>query len=274
MSLTKDTAATLAQGLIDGLATGSPDKVRSLFSGPADIDDPFAGRQIDGGFEHLVRNWGPAHLARIKSVEMEHCTIAKGGRFVGAEFHLELDKGGSDQRLDIVVVLDTEGDQIARSRLYYRRARIDGVQHVRNRILDDVLVMEEGAPILEPYQAALHSADTEGMLATFDENGIFNGHGEALDLREGLGMGIYPDRGSMRKALDQMFTLVGEAIGQPLGSIKLEKMNGFTDDRNYVLEFNIIDPNHPTNRVHAGVAVYEVGDNGLIKEARIFDEAW
>lgn len=267
-------AAAIAEKLIDGLVTGSPDQVRSLFSGPADIDDPFAGRQIDGGFERMVRNWGPAKLATIKSVEMEHCTVGAEGRFVGAEFHLELDKGGEDKRLDVVAVLEMAGDRIGRSRLYYRRARIDGVQHVRNRILDDVLVMETGAPILEPYQKALHSADTEGMLATFDKAGIFNGHGEHTDLRQGLGMGIYADRESMRGALQQMFDLTGEAMGKTVGEITLEKMNGFTDGRNYVLEFNIIDPNHPTNRVHAGVAVYEVGDNGLIKEARIFDEAW
>ncbi len=71
-----------------------------------------------------------------------------------------------------------------------------------------------------------------------------------------------------------MFGLVGEAIGKDVGSINLERMNGFTDGRTYVLEFTMIDPNHPTNRVHAGVAVYETGENGLIKEAHKFDEAW
>lgn len=268
-------SANLARSLIEGLVARVPDRVRALFAGPADIDDPFAGRQIDGGFEHLVRNWGPASLASIKSVDMEHCTVEPHGRFVGAEFHLELDKDGRNIRLDVVAVLDLDGDKIARSRLYYRRARVDGVQHVRNRILDDVQTLEPYQPILAKYQAALHSADTEGMLATFDEHGSFNGHGEHTDLLEGQGMGIYADRESMRGALSQMFTLVGQAVGNEKGHpINLEKMNGFTDGRNYVLEFNIIDPGHPTNRVHAGVAVYEIGDNGLIKEARIYDEAW
>lgn len=274
MTPTPTAGADLAQKLIEGLAGGSPERVRALFSGPADIDDPFAGHQIDGGFERLVRNWGPAKLAAIQSIEMEHCTVNATGRFVGAEFHLELDKNGSGKRLDVVAVLELQGAKIVRSRLYYRRARVDGVQHVRNRILDEVQVMEAAPLILETYQTALHSADTEGMLATFDEHGIFNGHGEHTDLRQGLGMGIYADRGSMRKALQQMFDLVGEAVGKPVHPIKLEKMNGFTDGRNFVLEFNIIDPNHPTNRVHAGVAVYELGANGLIKEARIYDEAW
>ena len=119
-------AKKLANALIDGLVKGSPDDVRAVFSGPADIDDPFAGRQIDGGFESLVRNWGPAKLAKVRSVEMEHCTISGSGRFVGAEFHLELDRNGTDQRLDVVAVLEMAGERILRSRLYYRRARIDG----------------------------------------------------------------------------------------------------------------------------------------------------
>jgi hypothetical protein len=265
----------LAQGLIDGLISGAPDQVRALFSGPADIDDPYAGRQIDGGFEHLVRNWGPAKLAKIQSVEMEHLTVAPDGKHAGAEFHLELQKpDGSDQRVDVVAVLELDGTRIAKSRLYYRRARIDGVQHVRNRILDEVVRLDPNTEVLERYQNALHSADTEGMVATFDVEGVFNGHGEHTDLRQGLGMGIYVGHAAMRGALDQMFGLVGEAMGTDKYAIKLEKMNGFTDGRCYVLEFNIIDPGHPTNRVHAGVAVYELGDNGLLKEARIFDEAW
>jgi hypothetical protein len=267
-------ATRLAQGLIDGLVMGSPDQVRSLFSGPADIDDPFAGRQVDGAFENMVRNWGPAKLAKVKSVEMEHCTIGAGGRFVGAEFHFQLDKNGEDKRLDVVVVLEMDGDRILRSRLYYRRARIDGVQHVRDRILHEVQGLDPYPPIIGPYQEALHSADIEGMLATFDKNGIFNGHGEHTDLRQGLGMGIYNGHDEMRPALTQMFELIGEAVGKPLASVNLLKMNGFTDGRTYVLEFTMIDPNHPENRVHAGVACYETGDNGLMKEARIFDEAW
>lgn len=267
--------AALAESFINGLATGNPDQVRGLFTGPADIDDPFAGRHIDGGFEHLVRNWGPAKLASIKSIDLEHCTVGVNGRFCAAEFHLELDKNGSPQRLDVVAVLEMKDQKIVHSRLYYRRARVDGKQHVRNRILDDVQGLEPYLPALANYQKALSGGNTEALVATFEEDGIFNGHGEHTDLRKGLGMGIYQGHASLRAVLDQMFTLVAEAAGEKgTHPANLERLNGFTDGRCYVLEFNIIDPNHPTNRVHAGIAVYEVGDHGLIKEARIYDEAW
>ena len=54
----------------------------------------------------------------------------------------------------------------------------------------------------------------------------------------------------------------------------IEKLNVIADDTTTVLEFNIIHENHPSNRTSAGVAAYELGPDGLIKEARVYDEAW
>ena len=66
------------------------------------------------------------------------------------------------------------------------------MQHVRDRILHEVQGLEPYPAIIGPYQDALHNAEIEAMLATFDKNGIFNGHGEHTDLRQGLGMWHLP----------------------------------------------------------------------------------
>ena len=267
----------IAQTLLDGLLAGSPDQVRSVFSGPADIDDPFAGRHIDGGFEQLVRNWGPANKAVVKSAVLDHVTIGKEGRFCGAEYSLTLDIKGTEKKLNMVAVIELDGKGARKTRLYYRRARVDGVQHVRNRILDDALGLEPYQPALERYQAALSSGDANAQADTFSPNGRFDGHGESTDLSQGVGMGIYEGREAIREVLVQMFGIIDhDAGGSETGQhgANIEKLNGFTDGTTYVLEFNIIDPNHPTNRVHAGVACYETGADGLIREARVFDEAW
>ncbi|HZF14724.1 MAG TPA: nuclear transport factor 2 family protein [Steroidobacteraceae bacterium] len=264
----------LARRLLDGLVHGAPDSVRALFSGPADIDDPFAGRQIDGGFERLVRNWGPAKLATIKSTTLDHLTVGAKGRFCGAEFTLILDKNGQKQHVNLVAVLELAGSKILKSRLYYRRARIDGVQHVRNRILDEPQNIEKFFPVLEKYQTALSAGDAEAQAATFAPDGRFDGHGEHRDLAKGLGMGIYEGREAIRTVLVQMFGIIDDSAGKARVGANLEKLNIFADERTAVLEFNIIDPNHPTNRVHAGVAAYEIDQQGLIKEARVYDEAW
>ncbi|MCB2004893.1 MAG: hypothetical protein KDH93_07755 [Rhodoferax sp.] len=267
----------MAQRLIDGLVTGSPDSVRSLFSGPADIDDPFAGRHIDGGFEALVRNWGPAKLATIRSVRLEHSTIGADGRFCGAEFELILDKQGKEKLLNVVAVIEFNGEKMVKTRLYYRRARVDGEQHVRNRILDVPQHIEAFLPIVGRYQRALSDGDANAQADTFSPDGRFDGHGESTDLGEGLGMGIYEGRESIRAVLIQMFGIIDRDAGNAGGGqhgANIEKLNIFSDGVTTVMEFNIIDPNHPTNRVHAGVAAYEVGADGLIKEARVYDEAW
>lgn len=275
--ITADTKSRLAAQLLEGLIKGSPDEVRALFSGPADIDDPFAGRHIDGGFESMVRNWGPAKLAKIKSVKLEHSTIGAAGRFCGAEFALVLDKDGAEKLLNVVAVIEYSGEKMLRTRLYYRRARVDGVQHVRNRILDAPQHMESFLPIVGQYQMALTAGDAEGQAATFSENGRLDGHGESTDLSQGLGMGIYEGRETIRRLLIQMFGIIDKDAGHAgkgQYGANIEKLNIFSDGRTTIMEFNIIDPNHPTNRVHAGVAAYEVGEDGLIKEARVYDEAW
>jgi len=195
----------MAQSLIDGLVKGAPDQVRSLFAGPADIDDPFAGRHIDGGFEAMVRNWGPAKLARIQSVAMKHSTIGAGGRFCGAEFDLVLDRNGESKLLSVVAVIEFHDGKMLKSRLYYRRARVDGVQHVRNRILDEKQHIEPFLPALARYQQALTAGDANGQADTFSVDGRLDGHGEATDLSLGLGMGIYEGRETIRKLLIQMF---------------------------------------------------------------------
>jgi hypothetical protein len=274
---TQDFRAGLAQRLIDGLVNGAPDAVRELFASPADIDDPFAGRHIDGGFESLVRNWGPARLARIRSVRLQHTTTGAGGRFCGAEFELALDVRGTEKLLNVVAVLELAGEKIRKTRLYYRRARVDGVQHVRNRILDEPQHIEAFLPTIARYQQALSSGDAEGQAATFAPDGRFDGHGESTNLADGIGMGIYEGRDTIRQVLIQMFGIIDRDAGSAGGGqhgANIEKLNIFSDGRTTLMEFNIIDPNHPTNRVHAGVAAYELGGDGLIREARVYDEAW
>jgi hypothetical protein len=277
MTTASNVNADLARRLLDGLVKGNVDEVRSVFNGPADIDDPFAGRHIDGGFEALVRNWGPAKLARVKSMQLQHVTVGAAGRFCGAEFELLLDKRGAEKKLNVVAVLEMAGEKARKCRLYYRRARVDGVQHVRNRILDEPQHLEAFAPALAEYQRALTEGDPDAQANTFAADGRFDGHGESTDLSQGLGMGIYEGREAIRKVLIQMFGIIDHEATKGGGRQKganLEKLNIFSDGRTTIMEFNIIDPNHPTNRVHAGVSAYELDDQGLIKEARVYDEAW
>jgi hypothetical protein len=274
-----DEKSVVATALVEGLIRGDVAKVRSLFDGPADIDDPHAGRRIDGGFEELVRTWAPATITSVQSVRLEHSTTGADGRFNASEFEFVLDKNGADKLLNAVVLSEfNDNGGLVRNRLYYRLARVTGIQHQRTRILPEEPVhMEAFSPIVGEYQKQLRLGDPHGQAETFSVDGIFNGHGESQDLRDGLGMGLYEGREAVRAVLDEMFAIGDEEAGhegeEHRGAV-LEKLNVFSDGTTTIMEFNIIHENHPVNRVSAGIAAYEIGEDGLIKEARVFDEAW
>ncbi len=266
--------AQTSQRLIEGLIAGDLPLVRSLYSGPADIDDPFAGHQVHGAFEKMVTSWRPVQGATVESLTMTHSTEADG--HVGTELELRLTVDGKPRKLSIVAVSEVAADgQLDRTRLYYRRAHVDGQQHYRDRMLQDEIEVEFD-PVIERYQKALLERNTAEFIATFAEDGYFDGHGGPLDQGDGLvdlslgeGMGRYAGHDELYRGIGQMMDI--GRMESPKG--RLEHVNAFTDGITTVLEFNILRPEE--NRVHAGVACYEVTKGGrLMQAARVYDEAW
>jgi hypothetical protein len=263
-----DTAeAKAATRLIESLCDGDIDGVRALYAGVADIDDPFAGHQVDGGFERLATGWRPVQGATVTALETTHSTAADG--FVATEITLRLERAGEPVTLGIVVVNElAEHGKVDKTRLYYRRAHIDGRQHYRDRMLDTEIEVRF-PPVLDRYQKALRARDVGPFLETFAEDGYFDGHGGAQDLAEHLGMGRYEGHQQLRGAITQMMELGREE--SPKG--RLEHVNHFHDGRTHVLEFNILKPE--ISRIHAGVACYELTADGTkLQAARVYDEAW
>jgi hypothetical protein len=266
--------AQKSQRLIEGLIDGDLALVRSLYSGPVDIDDPFAGHVVEGAFEAMVASWRPVRGATVESLVTTHSTQADG--YVGTELELRLLIDGRSRKLSIVAVSEVAADgQLERTRLYYRRANIDLRQHYRDRMLQDEVDVQF-PPIVEKYQKALLARNTEEFIATFAQDGYFDGHGGPVDQEEGVlvdlslgqGMGRYAGHDELYRGIGQMME-IGSAES-PKG--RLEHVNAFTDGTTTVLEFNILRPEE--NRIHAGVACYEVSEDGLMQAARVYDEAW
>jgi len=228
---------------------------------------------VEGAFERMVTEWRPTQGATIESLATTHSTAVDG--YVGTELELRLQIDGGPRTLSIVAVSEVAADgKLERTRLYYRRAHIDGQQHFRDRMLQDEIDVPFD-PIIEKYQKALLERNTEDFLATFAEDGYFDGHGGPVDQAEGLvdlslglGMGRYAGHDELYRGIGQMME-IGRAES-PKG--RLEHVNAFTDGTTTVLEFNILRPEE--SRVHAGVACYEVNQNGLMQAARVYDEAW
>lgn len=258
---------TLVESLISGDLAG----VRSLYTSAADIDDPFAGRQIDGGFESMVRRWGPTQHAKIVSTEVLYSTVVD--KHVGTEFELMCEKpDGASVKVGMVAVSDIGATgKFDRTRLYYRRAMFDGAQHWRERLFGDPMPKMSYAGQMKAYHESLIAGDLETMLSTFADDAYFDGHGGALDLSKGMGMGRYEGKAAIRGVLDQMFSIMRSEGGK---GANLKHHVAFSDGKVTVVEFTIVHPNHPLNRVTGGVACYELNDQGYLKAARIYDEAW
>ena len=234
-----DVRCSAATEMVKALCSGDVETIRRLFSGPADIDDPFAGHHVDGGFEQMVRNWRPLERATIDGIETTSSTTS--GSFNATEITVRLRRDGSLVSLPVVVVSEFGvGGKIVKSRLYYRRAWIDSKQHHRWPICEKHTGVAF-SPVLAAYQKALAEADVEGMMATFGPDFHFDGHGQSKDLDDGLGMGRY-DRKEIRAALTQMFHIGGK--GAPL-----EHLTVIDDGKTTVLEFNLHQgvPGDPRN---------------------------
>jgi hypothetical protein len=268
-----NTLAQKSQQLIEGLIAGDLALIKPLYAGAVDIDDPFAGRQVEGAFDRMITQWRPAQGAAVQSLRTTHSTEADG--FVATELELVLQIDAKPRTLSIVAVSEVADDgQLVRTRLYYRRANIDGEQHYRDRMLSGEIEVQFH-PTIERYQKALLERNTAEFIATFAEDGYFDGHGGPIDQGEGLvdlslgqGMGRYSGHDELYRGIGQMMD-IGKAES-PKG--RLEHVNAFTDGITTVLEFNILRPEE--NQIHAGVACYELAGSGLMQAARVYDEAW
>ncbi|MEE1760857.1 hypothetical protein [Streptomyces sp. SP18BB07] len=266
--------------LIAGLAAGDTAKVASLYSGHVDIDDPYDGRGVgDSGLE-IVRSWQPARLAEVGEIRLEHYTQADG--LGAAELAVDLTKpDGSRVTSKMVVVseLDEKAGRLLRSRLYYRRAWIDGRQHVRLSIKENTIgEITFSNPVIQRYQNALHSGDLAEMAAVFSPDAYLDGHGQSRVLYDKVGMGLYEGRDDVLYCFKQMFDIEGHGDEEAQDHVSvgeiIDRRNVFHDGMTTIMEFCILRPNDPNAPEQAGVAAYELGDDGLLGAARIYDEGW
>ncbi len=180
-----------AVALIQALASGDTEKASALFTGHADIDDPFHGRGVGTTALDIVRTWKPAQLATVGDIRLEHYTQASGQ--AGAEIAVDLTKADGSQitsKMVVVSELDVAAGLLVRSRIYYRRAWIDDEQHVRLAIKENTIGEIEFHSVIARYQETLRGGDLDEMVAVFSRDGYLDGHGQSRVLAEGRGMGL------------------------------------------------------------------------------------
>lgn len=272
-------AADASVKLMRALADGDVAAVETLYAGHPDIDEPFHGRGVGNAAREIVRTWTPRTYGTVTDVRLEHFTYAAG--HAAAEIAVDYDMAdGRKVTSDVVVVseLDDASNRFVRSRIYYRRAWIDQAQHVRQSVKENTHGEFVFNPVIERYQETLRSGDLDQMVAVFSEDGYLDGHGQSRVLTDGLGMGVYNGRDDVRYCLKQMFDIEGHGEEGTEDSVSvgeyIDHRNMFDDGKTTILEFVIVRPNDPHSPEQAGVSAYELGDDGLLGAARIYDEGW
>lgn len=219
------------------------------------IDDPQSGRIVGEASFGAYRDWSVEWL-RARDARPQEIAVTVGETRIVGEFEIELTQDGRTFALPVAVVVepDVAAAQLA-IRVYHSQWPLLGHHVVRPPLLSrDPNVRE--SDVVGEYQAALAAGDTDRITATFDEDGCF---------REPAGGDF---RVCGREVLREFFARFFSAGG----GITLEHCTVTEDGVRTALEFNAVKWGSVEMPPQAGVAVYERGASGRLREARVYDD--
>jgi len=239
----------------DVLLAGDPVGLLEAFPDGVRIDDQRAGR-VEGrvALEAYCQSsaaWMAEHNGRGRMIASTTSTT----RVVG-EFELDLSEGARTFALPVAVVVEPSAtSRRVWVRIYHSQWPLLGHHVVRPPLLSrDPSVVE--SDVVGDYQRALAAGDAEAIVATFEPDGCF---------REPAGAAY---RVCGTAALSEFFARFFSAGG----GIILEHCTVTEDGVRTALEFNAVRWGGVDLPPQAGVAVYERGRTGRIREARIYDD--
>jgi hypothetical protein len=221
----------------------------------ARVDDPRAGR-VEGdraldAFFQAGRAWLAERQARY-----ETGPVTRGAGRTVAEGVLHLADAGRLIPLPVAVV-EAGGAASERPalRVYHSLWPLYGRHTVRPPLLpsDPGLSL---APVMQAYQDALAAGDVEGILAAYEPDGC---------AREPSGAAyVHCGTNALRAFYSALF-----ANG---GGIPLEHCTATDDGTRCAVEYTVVRLGRSTVPPQAGIAVYERGPSGRLREARIYDD--
>jgi hypothetical protein len=237
------------------LHSGDPTRLLDAFPGGVRIDDPRSGR-VEGEaalreFCQTSDRWRREHGGQPRPI-----AVTNGRSRVVGEFDLELTDQGNALVLPVAVVV--EPDPAMRSvwiRIYHSQWPLLGHHEVRAPLLARNPSARE-SDVVGEYQAALAAGDAARITATFEPDGCF---------REPAGPQFRRCGTDVLQAFFSGFFSAG-------GGIILEHCTVTDDGVRTALEFNAVRWGEHDLPHQAGIAVYERGPSGKLREARIYDD--
>jgi hypothetical protein len=215
------------------------------------VHDPRAGRveRLDAfkDFEESSARWLEESEARTEWV----ASTATPGRAVGELVaHLKID--GREIGLPIAVVAEQKRDH-PEFRVYYSQWPLVGRHTVRPPLLENTGVDPKGWPA--KYHEALTVGDADAIAQAFEPGGYF---------REPSGAD-FVHGGDQLHPFFKVFFSVG-------GGIHLEHCAITDDGTRCALEYNCVRWGSVDIPPQAGIGVYERGESGKLRAARVYDD--
>lgn len=235
------------------LVAGRVEAVAALFAGEPQVDDPLVGR-VRGRAElaRLVRH-GHGWLDEAAAT-VEPLAEARTDQRAVAEATLSLALERGDVDLPVCVVADLADGLATALRVYHSTWPLSGGHALRPQLLPG-RDLHLPAPV-DAYQAALAAGDVDAVVACFEPEGAF---------REPAGAAFrHAGHDALARGYAGLF-----AAG---GGIPLVHCTVTDDGTRCAVEYAVVRWGPVEVPPQAGVAVYERGASGLLREARVYDD--
>jgi hypothetical protein len=246
----------LSEVYFPALLASQPEQLALRLGDRATVDDPIFGRT--NGMPALQRYLEEvaAWLAK-REATFEKVAFTMGSDRDVTEGTLGLTFEGRRVSVPVATVAERRKEREVELRLYYSTKPINGSRSVRSPLLpqDDHIAVP---PPVAAHIAALSKGDLAGIVATFEPGGTLRDPAGDRFVREG-------DGGSLKALYERLFTP---------GGCGIEMLNGARadDGSTCALEYTITKVHGKDVPPQAGLAVYERGESGLLKTARIYDD--
>jgi hypothetical protein len=239
------------------LVAAQPEQLALRLGDRATVDDPIFGRTT--GMPALQRYleeiaaWLGKHEASFEKV-----AFTMGSDRDVTEGTLGLTFDGRRVSVPLAVVAERRKEREVEVRLYYSTQPINGAHAVRSPLLpqDDQVAVP---PPVAAHLAALAKGDVSTMVETFEPGGTLRDPQGSTYTRQA-------DGGTLQPFYQKLFGAGG-------GGIEVLKGARADDGSTCALEYTIVKVRGKGVPAQAGLGVYERGESGLLKAARIYEDA-
>ena len=251
----------LSEVYLPALVAAQPDQLALRLGDRATVDDPIFGRTNGmpalGRYLEEVAGW----LAK-RAATFDKVAFTMGSDRDVTEGLLGLTFEGRRVVVPVAIVAERRKEREVEMRLYYSTKPINGTHAVRSPLLPQ----DDEIPVPPPVSAhldALAHGDVARIVASFEIGGtVRDPAGESYKRDD--------DGGTLKGFYDRLFSPSPKA-GAPAG---IEVLNGgrADDGSTCALEYTIVKVHGKGVPPQAGLAVYERGESGLLRAARVYED--